>query len=402
MAGMTTALLGSLRTLREAHPAADLLLGRPEEEQRKLGYYHTLHEILHQPLTWLGTCERVISAVPQLRQSLQGVVNVLFTGSGSSEYAGECVRMALQDDLGVVCTVVGGGTLLTCGRRAFPPARPALMVSLARSGESPESVGAVSLMLQQEPDLRHLVLTCNGNGSLAREFGGNPQVGIVTLDDATNDRSLVMTSSFTNLVLAARFLGMSEKPEAYRALCARLSQIAGSFFLQHFGTVAKLAALPFRRVVYLGSAYRYGAARESALKMLEITSGRVTTLSETYLGFRHGPMSFAHDDTLFVCFLSSDTTVRAYECDLLRELNAKKLGMLKVVVGEAVPSEIMNPGDVALECAGLKEVGDNNAVVIDAVAGQLLAFFRSLHEGLHPDSPSDGVITRVVQSFQLH
>ena len=181
-----------------------------------------------------------------------------------------------------------------------------------------------------------------------------------------------------------------------------MRQIAENLFRQHFGTLAKVAALPFRRVVFLGSGYRYGGARESALKMLESTAGRVPTLSETYLGFRHGPMSFAHDDTMLVCFLSSDPTMRAYECDLLRELNAKQLGMMKVVLGEAVPSEVMNPGDVALECAGLSEIGDRNAVVIDVVAGQLLAFFRSLNEGLHPDSPSNGVITRVVQNFEIH
>ena len=137
--------------------------------------------------------------------------------------------------------------------------------------------------------------------------------------------------------------------------------------------------------------------------MLEMTAGRVTTLCETYLGLRHGPMSYVHKDTLVVCFLSSDPTIRAYEADLLRELDQKELGLLKVIVGEDVPKELVQANDVVVECRGLRELGDQNAPIIDVVVGQLLGFFRCLDEGLRPDSPSeDGIINRVVQSFTLH
>jgi tagatose-6-phosphate ketose/aldose isomerase len=137
--------------------------------------------------------------------------------------------------------------------------------------------------------------------------------------------------------------------------------------------------------------------------MLEMTAGRVSTMCETYLGLRHGPMSYVHKDTLVICFLSSHPTLQAYEADLLRELDQKELGLLKLMVGEGVPSELVRENDVVLECKGLSQVGDENFPVIDAIAAQLLAFFRCLEEGLHPDSPSeDGVISRVVQTFALH
>ena len=137
--------------------------------------------------------------------------------------------------------------------------------------------------------------------------------------------------------------------------------------------------------------------------MLEMTAGRVTTMCETYLGLRHGPMSYVHKDTLVICFLSSHPTPQAYEADLLRELDQKELGLLKLMVGEGVPSELVREDDVVVDCKGLGHVGDENFPVIDVIAGQLLAFFRCLEEGLHPDSPSeDGVISRVVQTFALH
>src|SRR6266571_2618783 len=271
------------------------------------------------------------------------------------------------------------------------------------SGDSPESVGALALLLELDPQLRHLVLTCNANGKLATTFPGDSQVQVIALDDGTNDRSLVMTSSFTNLVIAAQFLGFLQSPELYQSRCRKLSGIAGELLQDHFGTLAQVASLNFQRAVFLGTGAGLGAARESALKMLEMTAGKVSAMSETYLGLRHGPMSYVHSDTLVVCFLSSDPTVRAYECDLMRELDQKNLGLLKVVVGDDAPADVVRDHDVVIDCPGLAEADDNGAPVIDVVVGQLLGFFRSMHEGLRPDSPSEsGVINRVVQSFTLH
>jgi tagatose-6-phosphate ketose/aldose isomerase len=146
-----------------------------------------------------------------------------------------------------------------------------------------------------------------------------------------------------------------------------------------------------------------GAAREAALKILEMTAGAVPTICETYLSFRHGPMSFVQDDTLIVSFLSCDPTLRSYECDLLRELDQKSLGKRKVIVGEDIPKDVIRENDVAIECPELRTLNDNDTPVIHVVVGQVLAFFRCLEEGLHPDAPSkDGVINRVVPGFRLH
>ncbi len=392
-----------LRELSEHQPKLAELLGRSAEEQRRLGYYHTLREICQQPSTWIQTCKLMCSQQSRLGPILAGIATLVLTGSGSSEYAGDCVQLPLQNELGVVAEAIAGGALLAHGGKAAPPGRPGLMVSIARSGDSPESAGALALMLRTQPEIRHLVLTCNEAGTLARSYGNDPRVRVITLDEETNDQGLVMTSSFTNLVLAARFLGLVAEPTRYQSMCEQLARIASAFLQEHLGVIAEVAKAPFRRAVFLGSGSRFGAAREAALKMLEMTAGRVVTMSETYLGLRHGPMSYVHDDTLVVCFLSSDPTLRAYESDLLREIDQKELGLLKVIVGEGVPADLAREGDVVLESSGLERVGDENFPVIDVIAGQLLALFRCMEEGLRPDSPSeDGVISRVVQTFALH
>jgi tagatose-6-phosphate ketose/aldose isomerase len=212
-----------------------------------------------------------------------------------------------------------------------------------------------------------------------------------------------MTSSVTNMVLAARFLGMWRTPERYRLLCERLSRACGEILESGLAALPWVTATGFRRALFLGSGARFGAARESALKMLEMTAGRVSTLCETYLGVRHGPLSYVDEDTIIVCFFSSDPLLRAYESDLIRELNRKRLGLAKVIVGEHVPAELLREGDTVIECRELAEIGDENAPVLDVVVGQLLATFRCLGEGLRPDSPSEhGVINRVVESFPMH
>jgi len=392
-----------LRSISKTQSTAEELLARTPDEQNRLGYFHTLREICQQPTTWTQTCSLMLSCAPTLKKSLDGLASLILTGSGSSEYAGDCVRQVLQNELRVTTQAIGGGILLTDGSKALPVGRPAMMVSLARSGDSPESVGALSVVLALEPEIRHLVLTCNEAGSLAKTYQDHSRVHVITTAEGTNDQSLVMTSSFTNLVLAARFLGLTEQPEAYRTICERLSKIASDLLNTQFDNLARLASVRFLRAVFLGTGSRFGAAREAALKMLEMTAGRVTTLCETYLGLRHGPMSYVDKDTLVVCFLSSDPTIRAYETDLLHELDQKELGLLKLIIGEDVPKGVLRPNDVVIECRGLREVGDQNAPVINVVVGQLLGFFRCLNEGLRPDSPSeDGIINRVVQSFTLH
>jgi tagatose-6-phosphate ketose/aldose isomerase len=391
------------QTLSRSQPIAAEMLARSPAEQHRLGYFHTLREICQQPSTWIRTGELMRHSAPALSQLIEGISSLTLSGSGSSAYAGDCVRMVLRKELGINTQAIPGGTLLTHGSDALAIGRPGLMVSLARSGDSPESVGALALMLKIEPMIHHLVLTCNRQGKLATTFRDHPKVTAITLDELTNDKSLVMTSSFTNLVLAARFLGLVEHPERYQEICEHLSRIASELIHEHLGTLAEVAKAPFKRVLFLGSGSRFAGAREAALKMLEMTAGRVSTMCETYLGLRHGPMSYVHDDTLVMCFLSSDPKLRAYEADLLRELDQKRLGLLKVIIGEDIPVQLIRSNDVAIECQGLGRLGDDDSTVICVIAGQLLAFFRCLGEGLRPDSPSeDGVISRVVQSFTLY
>jgi tagatose-6-phosphate ketose/aldose isomerase len=259
----------------------------------------------------------------------------------------------------------------------------------------------VEVLRKQAPEVRHLVVTCNAQGRLAG-YGREPGVLAITLDDRTNDRSLVMTSSFTNMVLAGRILGLLGDPLRYVQMVHVLAHAGETLLKQYGGALAAVGRRSFRRVVYLGDGCRFGAARECALKMMEMTDGRVVTMAETYLGLRHGPMCAIGEDTLVVCFLASDPVVRAYESDVIAEMNRKSLGATKLILGET-PEGVGSEADAVLDIRGYHEAGDHGSAVLDVVAGQLLAFFRCLEEGLSPDAPSaSGVISRVVGAFVMH
>src|SRR6266436_2913174 len=119
------------------------MLSRGPEEQGQLGYVHTLREICQQPSTWIGTAELMQQSAREVSPLVKSISSLILSGSGSSEFAGDCVRMVLQKELSVNAQAIAGGTLLTHGRQAVSISRPGLMVSVARSGDSPESVGAL-------------------------------------------------------------------------------------------------------------------------------------------------------------------------------------------------------------------------------------------------------------------
>jgi tagatose-6-phosphate ketose/aldose isomerase len=393
------ALAAPLRTLAD----------QPAEVQARLGYADTLREICQQPGTWLGTACDMAKYGPRLARFLReaGIADrrgaLVLTGSGSSLYAGACVGPALQAALGVPVHVLAAGDLLTHPQHALPPTRPCVAVSFGRSGNSPESTAVVDLLLAREPECRHLLVTCCRTGRLATAYAGDPRVFSLVLDERTCDRSLVMTSSFTNMVVAASALGKLRDLGGYQAEVEALSRAAGVILARQVEPLATLVRRSFRTVVFLGAGCRYGGAREASLKLTEMSDGLVLPFAETYLGLRHGLMSAVREDVLIVCFMSSDPTARAYEADLVSELNRKRLGAGKVLVGEAIPGALALDGDLIVECPGMAALGDDSAAVLDVLVGQLLAFFHCLHLGLRPDSPSAaGVINRVVEPFTIH
>lgn len=384
------------------------VLSLPVEEQEARGFRHTLQEIRQQPELWEITARQIAPLLDRWRELVKKSSAIVFTGSGSSYYIGGCLVHAVQRATGLPVSVISSGELLLLRDAALPPVRPLLMVSFARSGDSPESAELIRRLLEEEPEVHHLVITCNRQGRLAEVWGPEglepcSRVEVVTLDDRTCDRSLVMTSSFTNLALAGLGLAHVNDPTGFSGAAAKAARLGNELLSNWSDTLAEAAAGSYRRMIVLGDGSGYGAARESALKTLEMTDGRVLTMAETTLGFRHGPMCSLRRDALLVMFLSSDLVRRAYQLDLLAEIERKELSGRKMIAGSDVRSVPLAKGDVVIDMPELEDVPDEWAALLFAVIGQLLAFFRCRAEGLRPDEPAEnGAISRVVADFRFH
>ena len=313
------------------------------------------------------------------------------TGAGSSAFAASSVASAWRRSIAVPTT-----DLLVDPDRYLRDID--VVISLARSGDSPESVAVVDLIRHTRPEILQLAITCNADGALAR----SGLTGLIVLDPRTNDRSLVMTSSFSNMVLAG--LRLAEVDD----LLVSLEQAITSMHLLLAAIEEKcrhVAARTNDRIVILASSPLLGWAAEAGLKVLEMTGGRFPMIAETYLGLRHGPMSFVRRDTLVVCLLSRDPLRRLYEIDLIRELRSKMLGYL---VGITEPVQYFGSGEQdglfdEIIPAIAPQAPDIVRTPFEIVIPQLLGYHLSLSVGLNPDNPSpSGVINRVVQSFSIH
>src|SRR3954466_10923002 len=166
----------------------------------------------------------------------------------------------------------------------------------------------------------------------------------------TNDRGFAMTSSLTSMLLSCLMMLGPARPRDADALGRAAEHIAG---LQP--DIRTLAQLKKHRFVYLGSGPLEGLARESALKMLELTAGEVVTYFDSPLGFRHGPKSVLDRDTLVVVYVSTDPYTRRYDLDIIAEIRAQLGEEARTVIStEPIPAGL-GPAVVVPGLAGMDD-----------------------------------------------
>ncbi|MBS1812162.1 MAG: SIS domain-containing protein [Acidobacteria bacterium] len=379
------------------------LLVLPEEEKLRRGLRHTPHEIHQQPATWENTYHRIAQAQNALRAFLtQAAPDAVFlNGAGTSDYVGKALAALLRQHWRCEVQAIASTDLLTEMDELVLPQRSYLWVSFSRSGDSPEGVAVMEAALRRFPHIHHLVISCNQQGRLVREFAGRQNVFCVTLDDAVNDRGLAMTSSFTNLVIAGQCLAHVYALADYEATLQQLIAAGQAALNPAAKLAAQLARTNFRQACFLGSGSLNAIAHEAALKLLELTAGRVSTRSESFLGIRHGPLSAVNAETLVVAFLSSAPQRQSYELDLLAELQRKKLGQKRIVVTTQTEPALAALADEILLLQ--PALPDAYRPPVDVLFGQLLGLFASLQHSLQPDTPSpNGAISRVVNEFKIY
>ncbi|CAM5512198.1 tagatose-6-phosphate ketose isomerase [Streptomyces violaceusniger] len=371
------------------------------------GAVHTVREIAQQPALWREV-DRIVSASrdsldPFLRPLVaRGDLRVVLTGAGTSAFAGQVLQPALARRLGRRVDAVATTDLVADPRGCLAEDVPTLLVSFARSGDSPESVAATALADQVLSEVHHLVITCNEQGRLAREHAELPKSHVLLMPPGSNDRGFAMTSSFTCMTLAALLaLGGS----AYDGVAERLARAAESITDSSAvdRTVGALLESAPERIVFLGSGPLKGLAEESALKVLELTGGTLMAVAESSLGFRHGPKAVLNDRSVAVVYMSNDPYTRKYDQDIYAELRGNLPAGSVVTVSADSGAGTEGTGTDAWPLPGLDGVEDVALALSAVVYAQLIALRASLARCLRPDNPfPSGEVNRVVQGVTLH
>lgn len=365
-------------------------LSLPINELKQLDAYWTAREITQQPDVWRKVQEDIENRRAEISNWLNPILSIpslriVLTGAGTSAYIGESIAPFLTLQSGRVFETISTTDLVASPKEYLITSIPTLLISYGRSGDSPESVAAINVANEILDNCFHLTITCNDNGSLAAITARSENGFNVLMPAETLDNSFAMTSSFTSMIVATLTVFA---PNLQQLLIS--SKISTKIIQTQVNRIAELAESNGAKTVFLGSGSLSGTAKEAALKLLELTAGKLDCYSESSLGFRHGPKSLVNHETEVFILDSNDSHTSKYDLDLFNELKddniAKKVVCLSSEI-ELAELELQGPW------LGLAYI----------VYCQIYAFYKSIHLGITPDNPCPtGEVNRVVQGVNIY
>lgn len=385
------------------------IFGITEEKMQETSSNWTVKEIYQQPATWEKTCRQIEEHKDEIQKFIDQVItqedfDVILTGAGTSEFVGNALFPHLTCLLNYKVKSYGTTDIVATPEAYLSRTKPTLLISFGRSGNSPESIGAVDAAESVCDNLYHLFVTCNKDGALSKRAESTEHCYAINLTPETHDQSFAMTSSFSNMYLATYLCFHLNELDKVVAEVRKIAA-AGQNFLDNQYSIPQTIVneYDFNRIVYLGSNTLKGTSQESALKMLELTAGRVVTMYDTPLGFRHGPKSIIDDNTLTVVYLSDDAYTRQYEIDLIKEMSGQRKGNRIVAVMSKTDEAVAALVDYTV-VFGLEENHENVQLGLDYILfAQTLAVLKSLSLSITPDNPCPtGEVNRVVKGVTLY
>lgn len=386
------------------------MFGFDKEMWEKLNGLNTATEIYQQPELWLETL-KIIESNKNIIDSFmkdrikKEKIRVIFTGAGTSAYIGDIIVPYLNRGEKFIYEAISTTDIVVNPQLYLKKDIPTIMVSFAQSGNSPESVATYNLANDLIDDISHIFITCNAEGELAKISKNKENVLLLLMPDKSNDKGFAMTSSFSCMALAASLVFDISNFENNKKEAIEMIDIGRNILEHGHEELKKLLDCDFERVVYLGSGSFYGLSKESALKILELTRGKIISHKETVLGFRHGPKSIVNDNTLIFIYVSEDEYSKKYDLDLLNEIY-RDTGKHKVV---AISKEF---------CSSVEEVSDyqmflsenaNNIhcevflSLLYVLYAQIFALLSSVKNNVEPDNPNpSGLVNRVVKGVNIY
>lgn len=366
---------------------------------------HTFREINNQPQMWSDTYRVVLEKQKEIKSFLSRYYNedvtIIFTGAGTSSFIGNILQFMMYKFNITNYKSVATTDITTHAESIFNKNKKYILVSFARSGNSPESIAAVDLADSIcGHNIAHVFVTSNSEGKLAKK-PLKENILTLVLPSETNDKGLAMTSSFTSMLLTTLLIFDIDHIEARKPDIDLLCKKAQYMLNKYLTPIEQIASLDFERAVFLGSGELKGIAEECHLKLQELTDGNVICHFDSFLGFRHGPKAVLNDKTLLVYLFSDNEKVFQYERDLVYQINEQ----IKPVAQIYVSQSVKHFNNIAFQLEMIPEKSEKSAydVLLFVLIGQLLGLFKSYHFNLDPDNPSmNGKISRVVEGVIIY
>ncbi|MDU3584259.1 SIS domain-containing protein [Clostridium butyricum] len=383
-----------------------MIFGKSLEELEKIKAIFTATEIRQQPELWRETYRLILDQ----KESIQRFINknvdkntrIVLTGAGTSDYVGDTVALELNKKLEAKVEAIATTDIVSNPNEYIEKNVKTILVSYARSGNSPESIGAYDLFENNVDDITQIVITCNKDGDLAKRCVNNEKNMLVLMPEKSNDKSFAMTSSFSCMTLATLLIFDIENIEKNKEFVEIVSSQAEEILDNRWSEIKQLVDYESERVVYLGSGTLKGLCQEMALKNLELTSGQVTTICESVLGFRHGPKSIINDKTLVIIMATNEEYTKLYDIDLIKEIH-NDLGNHKLAVITYENDEIMKENCSNYICVNGKTIPNIYKIFNYMIFGQMFGYLSSLKLNISPDNPRpDGTVNRVVKGVVIH
>lgn len=370
--------------------------------------FDTEKEIAGQPQLWRSILTAAINR-QQIEKFLKPLLKhndlqIILTGAGSSAFIGESVEIYVRKGFGKAARAISTTTLVTNFTDYIDTEKELLLISFARSGNSPESHAVVDLAEKLCKNPYHLAITCNRSGKLARRMEALNNSYSVVLPAKAEDKSLAMTGSFTGMVLTALLISDIFNNSICHSCVDAAAFIARNILEHNLENLKSLAETDFNRIIFLGSGPLLGIARESHLKVQELSDGQTIGKYDSFLGFRHGPKAILNDQTVVVCLFSPDSHTFRYEKDLAEQMirNDTIHKLIGVFPSSAHTLNLKTDLDIILN---IDDTLNFNGIEIlpYSLPAQVIGFYKSLSLGLNPDSPSEnGAISRVVKGVNIY
>lgn len=375
----------------------------------ELKNYVTWQEIIQQPSIWKEELEIVKNNLESIGAFIDKVggnkIKVIFTGAGSSEFVGNTLCSYVNSKVDIEVLSVPTTDIVSMPEQYLDTEATIILVSCARSGNSPESVATVNLADKLVKNIYHIFITCNPEGKLAQIAKGSENKYLLLMPEKTNDKGFAMTGSFSSMVVAGVLILLRKDFVNLNDKVTYVANIVEKNLDKILADVNVITDLDIERIVYLGDGALKGLAEEVSLKVLELTGGKLASFYNTFLGFRHGPKSIVNDKTAIVCMMSNNPHTRIYELDLLKEFKNEG-GKKKIIVLDTVcDKEVKENCDYyfTFNDEKLGNIEEVFAGLTYLVFGQLLSLVKSAKLGINPDNPCPtGEVNRVVKGVIIH